>query len=290
MLVHASHHELPLNLLGRDFIVGDVHGHAALLDCLLACVAFDASRDRLIALGDLIDRGPHSEQLLDRVERLPWLYSLRGNHEAMLRDSLRSVMSALLWHRNGGGWGQELEPADLHRLARRVDGLPLAMTLPLADGRRIGLIHAEVPIGASWRIVESPTEPQDPDEDTAPWVQSALWGRTRISAFEALQRLPTPPSRARQRWASIRRALAPVADIDLIVSGHSYAYDRRPMACANLLFIDTGVFEGDGRLTLFEPLSSRCWQARYDRDGHPRVHLADGEPVPPAWSLPDDFD
>lgn len=289
MLVHAPHHVLPINPLGRDFIVGDVHGHAVLLDCLLDAIAFDRTRDRLIALGDLIDRGPHSRELLDRVEREPWLYSLRGNHEAMLSDSRFSVMSALLWHRNGGAWGQDIDPDDLQQLARRVAGLPLAMTLPLTDGRRIGLIHAEIPVAASWRIVDSPIESDGGDDELAAWVLSALWGRKRISAIEALQRLPTRSALRQQRLAAIRRALAPVADIDLVVAGHSYAVHRQPVACANLLFIDTGVFEPDGRLTLYEPLSARCWQARYDHRGRAQVRVDEGEPAPPAVIVPDDF-
>lgn len=296
MLIHTPHHELPVNLRGRDFVVGDVHGHARLLDALIEAVALDPATDRLIALGDLIDRGPDSLELLTRVEHLPWLHSLRGNHEAMLKDSLGSVMSALLWHRNGGRWGQEIPDATLRALARLVDGLPLAMTLPLRDGRRIGLIHAEVPIGCSWQDIESirldrhdiAQQSGDPDDDES-LVATALWGRSRISALETVRRLQHPERLSMSRLASLRAALAPVPGIDRVIAGHSYADDRRPVACGNLLFIDTGVFESDGRLTLFEPLGDRCWQSRYDRHGRPQVIVAGGEPAPPPVSLPDAF-
>lgn len=296
MLIHSPHHELPLNVRGRDFVVGDVHGHARLLDALIAAVDFDPAADRLIALGDLIDRGPDSLELLTRVERLPWLYSLRGNHEAMLKDSLESVVSALLWYRNGGEWGQEIPDATLHALARLVDGLPLAMTLPLRDGRRIGLIHAEVPVGCSWQDIEAiridrATEAQqsrDADDDES-LVATALWGRTRIGACEGVRLLQHPERLSMSRLASLRCALAPVPGIDRVIAGHSYADDRLPIASANLLFIDTGVFEADGRLTLFEPLGDRCWQARYDRLGKPQIIVPEGQPAPRPQRLPEAF-
>lgn len=296
MLIHTPHHELPLNTCGRDFVVGDVHGHARLLDTLLAAVDFDPATDRLIALGDLIDRGPDSLELLTRVERLPWLFSLRGNHEAMLKDSLQSVVSALLWHRNGGEWGQEIPRETLHALARLVDGLPLAMTLPLRDGRRIGLIHAEVPVGCSWQDIETihvdrlqqTRQSRDPDDDES-LVATALWGRTRIGACEGVRLLQHPERLSMSRLASLRCALAPVPGIDLVIAGHSYSDDRRPVASANLLFIDTGVFEFDGRLTLVEPLGDRCWQACYDLRGQPRIVVPGGEPAPKPRPLPAAF-
>jgi len=295
VLIHTPHHLLPVNRDGRDFVVGDVHGHAALLDGLLAAVHFEPSRDRLIALGDLIDRGPDSLELLQRVATLPWFHSLRGNHEALLQDSMHDVTSALLWHRNGGQWGQALADAELRALARCVDGLPLAMTLPLRDGRRIGLVHAEVPIGAAWPDVEAlnrdlPLAPRAAGlanaTDAEALQDSLLWGRRRISACERLHRLLAPQTLTDTLQARLSRALQPVPGIDQIIAGHSYAHDRRPLACGNLLFIDTGVFEHDGRLTLFEPLRQHYWQARYGFDGRPQLLRHEGEPAPPAAWLP----
>lgn len=51
---------LPENQNGRDFVVGDIHGHFAMLNELMEVVAFDRNVDRLFAVGDLIDRGPNS--------------------------------------------------------------------------------------------------------------------------------------------------------------------------------------------------------------------------------------
>ena len=56
------------NAHGHDFVAGDVHGEFATLEQLLDDVGFEAARDRLFALGDLIDRGPDSTAALDWIE------------------------------------------------------------------------------------------------------------------------------------------------------------------------------------------------------------------------------
>ena len=50
---------------GRDFVVGDVHGCFRTLEWLLDEVAFEPGRDRLFSVGDIVDRGPHSEEAID---------------------------------------------------------------------------------------------------------------------------------------------------------------------------------------------------------------------------------
>lgn len=74
----------------RVYAIGDVHGRIDLLDELLGKIAQDDSvRDRvplsLILLGDLIDRGPASRQVVERVMALMQsggdVRCLKGNHE-----------------------------------------------------------------------------------------------------------------------------------------------------------------------------------------------------------------
>jgi serine/threonine protein phosphatase 1 len=66
--------------------VGDVHGCALELERLLGAVAPGAD-DRIVFLGDYVDRGPASretvEYLLELERRLPATVFLRGNHEEM---------------------------------------------------------------------------------------------------------------------------------------------------------------------------------------------------------------
>lgn len=72
---------------GRLLCIGDIHGCARELEILLDAVAPGPS-DRLVFLGDYIDRGPDSAAVVERIvalrEQLPATICLRGNHEEML--------------------------------------------------------------------------------------------------------------------------------------------------------------------------------------------------------------
>lgn len=95
----------------RTFAVGDIHGHAVLLDRLLLQLRERAEPgDRLVFIGDYIDRGPDSRGVIDRVMELRggvWdgpVVTLRGNHEDMLLDEWRETRQydLGLWRVNGG--------------------------------------------------------------------------------------------------------------------------------------------------------------------------------------------
>ena len=68
----------------RRIIIGDVHGHYDALIALLESVAPN-SNDQVYFLGDLIDRGPKSAEVVDFVMKNQY-HCLRGNHEEMLLE------------------------------------------------------------------------------------------------------------------------------------------------------------------------------------------------------------
>lgn len=81
----------------RVYAIGDVHGRMDLLEQLLEKIEADnVARDRrnetiLIYLGDLIDRGPQSRDVVHRaMAPLGWArtISLMGNHEAVMLAAL----------------------------------------------------------------------------------------------------------------------------------------------------------------------------------------------------------
>ncbi|MGK6320589.1 metallophosphoesterase family protein [Sphingomonas sp. DT-204] len=97
----------------RVYAIGDVHGRLDLLDRLLEQIAADdaargPARSQLIFLGDLIDRGPQSREVVERVMRLtaerPDTRVIAGNHEEMLLAALRSERGEAMrfFIQNGG--------------------------------------------------------------------------------------------------------------------------------------------------------------------------------------------
>jgi serine/threonine protein phosphatase 1 len=97
----------------RLYAIGDIHGRLDLLDDLLAQIeADDQARgtdatSRLIFLGDLVDRGPASRGVVERVMKLMAGSSnvtcLKGNHEELLiRAWEGDRQSAGILNRNGG--------------------------------------------------------------------------------------------------------------------------------------------------------------------------------------------
>ncbi len=77
------------------FAIGDVHGHALLLDRLLARLPIQWGKDEVVLHGDLADRGPASQQVVATMMapcavRYPQVTVLRGNHEEMLLQALVS--------------------------------------------------------------------------------------------------------------------------------------------------------------------------------------------------------
>ncbi|TWU21917.1 metallophosphoesterase [Bythopirellula polymerisocia] len=90
--------------LTRTIAIGDIHGCYTALDTLLAAIEL-GPEDRFVVLGDIVDRGPGScavierlMQLRDECELLPIL----GNHEQMLLDAVDSKIALQDWLSFGG--------------------------------------------------------------------------------------------------------------------------------------------------------------------------------------------
>jgi len=66
----------------RIFVVGDVHGHLATFKALLHRLRLKPE-DRVVCLGDMIDRGPDSAGLVAMLRNHPQVVCIKGNHEQM---------------------------------------------------------------------------------------------------------------------------------------------------------------------------------------------------------------
>jgi bis(5'-nucleosyl)-tetraphosphatase (symmetrical) len=68
-----------------DYLIGDLQGCGEPLEQILATIGFSPSRDRIHLLGDLVNRGPRSLQVLERLAGLgDAARCLLGNHDLHL--------------------------------------------------------------------------------------------------------------------------------------------------------------------------------------------------------------
>lgn len=97
----------------RVYAVGDIHGRADLLQRMFSAIRKDAARATstlqvaVILLGDLIDRGMQSREVVDLAiaPELPpgFAYTvLMGNHERMLLDFMETGRGGAAWLDMGG--------------------------------------------------------------------------------------------------------------------------------------------------------------------------------------------
>ncbi|MGF1613881.1 MAG: metallophosphoesterase [Gammaproteobacteria bacterium] len=222
-----------LNTLGRDFVVGDVHGMFGHLRALLDAVDFKPLADRLFSVGDLIDRGPASKDVLQWLQQ-PWFNACRGNHEQFAIDSTDPEQLEVWVRQNGGEWWLDVGATEQLLLRQVFERLPLAMELMTRSGT-VGIVHADVPPRLTWDKFVSLLEAGDTDA-----AFYALWSRGRIQGSAG-----TKPISGR---------------VDRVYCGHTPT--RGVVSIGNVWFIDTGAvycYEGfrEARLTMVEIHPSR---------------------------------
>ena len=213
----------------RLYAVGDIHGRADLLRRLLAQIAADAAGrppafQQLIYLGDYVDRGPASQEVIDIVldEAPPGfeVVALRGNHEEMMQRFLEDTGVARTWMMNGGdatlgSYGVEAPSVfagtPIHRHAQALfrTQLPLRhkeFLVNLADTYAAGdyfFVHAGVRPGVPL--------PQQRGEDLR-WIRDEFLG-SKVNFGK------------------------------IVVHGHSI--EREPVVRTNRIGIDTGAYASD---------------------------------------------
>lgn len=214
----------------RIYAIGDIHGRRDCLDDLLARIDDDdrargPAATTLVFLGDLVDRGPESRGVVERLQQLSRLrlcIFLMGNHEEVFVDAWEGDESAArLFHRIGGretllSYGvtpAEYDAADFARmitlLATHVPAEHVAFLRGFRDTHRSG----------DYLFVHAGIRPGTPIDEQRP---------------------------ADMRWIRDKFLDDPRDHGAIVVHGHSItpAVDERP----NRVGIDTGAY-ASGRLT-----------------------------------------
>jgi len=124
------------------YAVGDVQGCAGELDSLLEALSFDPARDRLWFVGDLVNRGPQSLEVLRRVRRLgEAAIAVLGNHDLHL---LAIAHGAAKLRPGDGALAPVLAAADRDVLLEWLQSRPL--------------LHHDATLG--WTMVHAGLPPQ----------------------------------------------------------------------------------------------------------------------------------
>lgn len=80
----------------RTIMISDIHGCINQLNQLLSQIYYDPNNDQLILLGDYVDKGPNSKEVVERVIDLMGnhnVIALRGNHDQRLFDLIYTESS-----------------------------------------------------------------------------------------------------------------------------------------------------------------------------------------------------
>ena len=150
----------------KYLIVGDIAGQ---FDALIRLVAMVPVDTQIILVGDLIDRGPKSFEVIEWCMKNPDVIVLKGNHEHLCEDFHRGsqVYADDCWRKNGGDATESSYPYAQVSLAhlKWISALPLYFM-----NDEILVSHAPIP-----PCVE------DTEEGIASWFKNnpinSLWNR-----------------------------------------------------------------------------------------------------------------
>lgn len=203
------------NTKGTDYCVTDIHGTFARLDSLLKAINFNHVVDRLFCAGDMVSRGPNSEDVLDWLCK-PWFHSVLGNHEQMVIEAYEDVAGSAeaCLFQNGGSWWFGQPKSFQDEIAWAFRSLPVMIEVPVGD-KTFGIIHSDV-IGNSWTKTR-----EDLCYNNYSTKNYVLWNRDRQM----------------DEWVSV------VEDVDYLLVGHTPV--EHATMLGNVVNLDTGaVFKG----------------------------------------------
>lgn len=250
----AVHKVVDLRSARRVFTFGDVHGNINPIRAAMKDAGYDGEAgDRMIGLGDWLDRGDHTTRIARFIEKhADDLHFVKGNHEQMLEDAARlrdGGISPVDLIRNGGSWLLDHLPDDGsgdeedrdengrlildekgRRIVKAVCGAPIALTVLTPGGHKIGIVHGEVRrmFGRlDWDAFTGVLEEQGPDGSFA---ENAMWDRDEVRRI-----------RSAEASGETVAVTDMVENVDHVFHGHTIL--KKPLVWGNRSWIDVASYK-----------------------------------------------
>jgi len=163
----------------RTLVIGDVHGKLTLLNRLIEETGYQPGEDRLIFIGDLVDRGEDARGVVARAIELQRQFPetvtiIKGNHEAMMLAALSEPPDAEqteLWFYNGGIETLQSYTNDEGGVDFPVEHYQFLSALPTwYEDEHAIYVHASLPEADDGSFLHPREAPESPE---------LLWSRNR---------------------------------------------------------------------------------------------------------------
>jgi serine/threonine protein phosphatase 1 len=223
----------------RLLAIGDIHGCSRALDALLLAVSL-APDDRIVMLGDYIDRGPDSRGVMNRVMALHAtgrLVALRGNHEIIMLNAPKASDSLKFWLAIGGR--EALESYSVSGKSGRLQDIP----------------------DSHWQFLKSAC---------VDWYELAnhFFVHANVNPDLPLDQQPS----SMLHWEHFNQWTVPHCSGKMMICGHSEQRSGWPLVLKHAICIDTWAY-GGGWLTCLDVGNGRVWQA--NQRGETRIGWVD---------------
>jgi len=212
----------------KRFVIGDIHGRSVALKQVLKLSNFNYEEDLLILLGDIVDGGYNTYEVVEELLKIKNIIYIIGNHDKWFMDHISAGWSGSIWIHQGGR-----NTLDSYRKAS-IDGMiPVTHQEFFNNGLYYSILD-------NMLFVHGGFDTRLPVEENT--IQTLLWDRSLI-----------------ERHINGRKERR----FDKIFVGHStteYYGSFKPLKFGKLWMLDTGA-GWSGKLTIMDIDTEEYWQS-----------------------------
>lgn len=86
----------------RKFVIGDIHGNLKALQQCLERSGFNYEEDMLIVIGDVVDGGKETREVVEELLKIKHLIYIIGNHDEWFMNHIKNGWAEEIWIQQGG--------------------------------------------------------------------------------------------------------------------------------------------------------------------------------------------